>query len=390
MSLVSADPPRRSHLRGAGFWAAYVAYFVVGFILRFVYFWVGDLAGGRPGTLGERLLDEGTGAAAAVVVALAIVYLLRRVPIDGRWRRWLPLYTALFVGVTVVHTLLMSGARVLLAPPLLGHGYGVGPLGTRLLFEAANDVFGFTAFVAFFALGDAWAARRERERRAAELERSLGAAQLQNLRLRLQPHFLFNALNAVSERMYDDPAAADEMLARLADLLRRSLATVDATVVPLAEELALLDDYAAIMGARFGDRLSIVREIADDVGDALVPPFLLQPLVENAVRHGNAARLGAGAIAVRARQDGSALRLEVEDDGDGADGADSSGFGVGLRSARERLTLLYGSEATLAAGAVDAGYRVTITLPLRRATAASLPSDLSLDAAVASLARPDR
>jgi len=160
-------------------------------------------------------------------------------------------------------------------------------------------------------------------------------------------------------------------------------------VVPLAEELALLDDYAAIMGARFGDRLSIVREIADDVGDALVPPFLLQPLVENAVRHGNAARLGAGAIAVRARRDGDTLRLEVEDDGDGSS-ADAAGFGVGLRSARERLALLYGSTATLAAGAVDAGYRVTITLPLRHAAIASSGSARPLETSVASLARSDR
>jgi LytS/YehU family sensor histidine kinase len=135
--------------------------------------------------------------------------------------------------------------------------------------------------------------------------------------------------------------------------------------VPLSDELALLDDYAAIMAARFGDRLVLTREIEDGAAGALVPPFLLQPLVENAVRHGNAARLGSGAITVRARREGDVLRLEVEDDGGRAAVADAAGFGMGLRTARERLALLYGDSAALAAGAVEGGFRVTAALPFR-------------------------
>jgi LytS/YehU family sensor histidine kinase len=210
--------------------------------------------------------------------------------------------------------------------------------------------------------------RRERERRAEELERSLAAAQLQNLRLQLQPHFLFNALNAIGERMYDDPAAADEMLSRVADLLRRSLATAERAEVALQEELTLLEDYAALMQVRFGPALRFTIDVPEHLRDALLPPFLLQPLVENAVRHGAGAD-GQGSVTVRAAHDGPTLTLDVEDDGTGRAGGDGRGLGLGLRSTRERLALMHGSAASLdAAPRPEGGYRVSLRLPLRRAS----------------------
>jgi two-component system LytT family sensor kinase len=210
---------------------------------------------------------------------------------------------------------------------------------------------------------------RQRELRAAQLEANLARAQLQNLRLQLQPHFLFNALNTISATMYEDPATADEMLGALSDLLRSSLKTVRTDEVPLREELDLLDRYLAILRARFGERLAVSIEADPAAADALVPSLLLQPLVENAIRHGSAEKDGGGAVAVRARRDGPRLILEVEDDGPGdarRNGARSEG--IGLAATAERLRILYGASQTFTAGDGPAGgFLARAVLPLRTA-----------------------
>jgi two-component system, LytTR family, sensor kinase len=238
----------------------------------------------------------------------------------------------------------------------------------RYWMELPLQVIWFTGLVAGLHAWSSLQAARERELRAAQLEGSLARAQLRNLRLQLQPHFLFNALNTISATMYDDPRAADEMLAQLAELLRASLRTAQTDEVPLSEELAVLDCYLAILRARFGDRLAVTLEIEPGTAGALVPSMILQPLVENAVRHGNAERQGRGAVAVRARREGGRLILEVEDDG-GGEGTAHPGTGVGLSATAERLCLLYGDAQTFSAGNGGGGFRVRATLPLRHAEA---------------------
>ncbi len=198
---------------------------------------------------------------------------------------------------------------------------------------------------------------------AAQLERYLAEAQLRSLRLQLQPHFLFNALNTISSEMYRDVAAADEMLSQLAELLRSSLASAQTDEVPLAAELALLDRYLALMRARFGDRLAISVSVAPDVGTALVPSMFLQPIVENAIRHGRVSSEGHGAIAVRARRENGSLEIEVQDDGPGSTGG-GAGAGIGLAATAERLRLLYGAAQRFDAGTRAAGgFLVRAVLP---------------------------
>jgi two-component system LytT family sensor kinase len=360
-----------------GFWLAALAAFGVAGTLEFAYFFLDDLTRGRQGTFGIRLLEEATGAGSAFVLAIGIVYLARRFPVDhGRWRANLPVHLAGFAGFTLLHTTLMWASRTVLAP-LFGLGpYDYGRFPTRFFMEAPNDAIGYAIVLGALGLLDAHRVRRERERRQAELERHLTEAQLRSLRLQLQPHFLFNALNTISQTMYDDPAAADEMIGHLAELLRQSLRTTHTQEVTLAEELAILERYAAIMRARFGDDLAIALEVAPDVRRALVPSLLLQPLVENAVRHGNATRLGRGRVEVRARRIGERLELEVWDDGSGpVANAAAPSPGVGIGTTAERLHLLYGDRHALEAGTDSrGGYRVTVRLPFHEGPATSDPS----------------
>jgi two-component system LytT family sensor kinase len=202
--------------------------------------------------------------------------------------------------------------------------------------------------------------RRSRERE--QLERRLADTRLQLLNMQLQPHFLFNTLNTIAELVHEDPDAADRMITALADLLRRSLALGGTQEIPLESELELLDTYLGIQKARFGDRLDVRVSIADDARGARVPILLLQPIVENAIKHGLAARLE-----LQVRVDGDGIVLEVTDEGTGAtDEALKGRAGIGLGNTRERLAALYGPAASLdLVNVPGGGARVTVRLPIR-------------------------
>lgn len=219
----------------------------------------------------------------------------------------------------------------------------------------------------------------ERERRAAELEQRLTAARLQALQMQLNPHFLFNTLNAISCLMHQDVDAADRMLVRLSELLRRALDTRDLQEIPLREELAFLDRYLEIEQTRFGARLTIERAVDDGLLDALVPNLLLQPLVENAIKHGVERQLRAGLISVAAKEQNGEILLTVRDNGPGLDRnrpapvASKRGHGIGLSNTRRRLEQLYGSQdrlimRTAEGGGTEVLVRVPLNLGRRRET----------------------
>jgi two-component system, LytTR family, sensor kinase len=221
---------------------------------------------------------------------------------------------------------------------------------------------------------------RHRERQSVHLSARLAQAELHLLKSQLHPHFLFNTLHAISALMHKDVRAAERMIARLSDLLRVALDHAGATVVPLGEELEFLDTYLAIERVRFGERLSVDIDVAADVRGVEVPHMILQPLVENAVRHGISPRAAPGRVRVSARRHerGHALLLVVEDDGVGVrDKGGRRGGGLGLANTRARLEQLYGDDFTFAAGnAPEGGYRVTLSIPLRVPnTADPLPAD---------------
>lgn len=206
--------------------------------------------------------------------------------------------------------------------------------------------------------------------RAAELQSQLASAQLGALKAQLQPHFLFNTLNAIMSLVRQGRnAEAETMLGRLADLLRFLLEDSHAHEVPLGRELEHLRLYLAIEEVRFQDRLRPEVTAEDGLLDALVPHLCLQPVVENAIRHGLGRSATAGRIAVRARRDGAALVLSVTDDGPGLPPPGSGPPpGIGLANTRARLARLYGDAATLRVeNAPPHGVVVTMTLPYREA-----------------------
>jgi len=202
---------------------------------------------------------------------------------------------------------------------------------------------------------------RLRELAASQLEARLAVAQLEVLRMQLQPHFLFNTLHAISALMYRDVESADRMMTRLSDFLRLALDSSGVQEVPLKREMEYLDKYLEIEQVRFGERLEVRRSVDPAALDLLVPNLVLQPLVENAVRHGIAPRIEGGRIEVRAEVAGRMLGIEVKDDGPGAATVRE---GVGVSNTRARLERLYGSTARLELGNVGSGgFRARLELP---------------------------
>ena len=212
------------------------------------------------------------------------------------------------------------------------------------LFQLTTNLLAYGAVVGIIYATDFYRRYRERELVASQLRTQLAQAQLQALRMQLNPHFLFNAMNTIAMQVRK---AANEdavrMLAGLSDLLRYMLEDSRPTEVPLAEEMVFIERYLAIEQVRFQDRLRIEVDTAPGTAQALVPTLILQPLVENAIRHGISRRAQAGRVAIRARRTDDNLILEIEDDGPGLDSDTTPvpGTGLGLKNTRARLEQLY-------------------------------------------------
>ncbi len=208
---------------------------------------------------------------------------------------------------------------------------------------------------------------QERALRASQLEASLAQSQLQTLKSQLQPHFLFNTLNSISVLMQEDPVAANKMLVGLSELLRFALKSEAAQLVPLREELDLLRRYLEIEQKRFEDRLVVAFEVEPEILDVYVPNLILQPLVENAIRHGIAPLAGAGLITVRARQDGHYIELSVTDNGVGLSDGSTTSDGIGLRNTQERLKRLYGDGQQFELSSDErGGLQVIVRIPFEK------------------------
>jgi signal transduction histidine kinase len=269
----------------------------------------------------------------------SVVWVARR---TATWQAWPRVvlhvaFAAAFAGAVVV-----LGAAVLGAVP-------TRPVAIfELHFLAYFAVLAITHAVDFLA----W--RRDQRvdearlaTRSARLETQLARTELQILRSQLDPHFLFNALHVISELVHVDPSRADRMVTRLGDLLRMSAALARSGDVALRKELEFVDAYLEIQEARFGGRLRVLRDVDATTLDAAVPSLVVQPLVENAIRHGTSRRASGGKIEIVAHRAGSSLVIEVLDDGPGLPADQTPDEGIGIGHTRARLAQLYGSEASL-------------------------------------------
>src|SRR5512147_3133106 len=297
------------------------------------------------------------------LLALVVRALARRFRIDREnWERAVPIHFGASLTLGFLHLVLATAVQAVL------RGAEPYPFLPKLVDNfAASYHWNLLIYWAILALEYARDAQEHRVR-AAELETGVAEARLQALAMQLRPHFLFNTLNAIAEPIHEDPDAAERMVGRLADLLRRTLETDGSAEVPLATELELVDRYLDIQAVRFQDRLRVRWEVAGDVRAAWVPAMILLPLVENAVRHGVSARPGPGEVGIRARREADTLRLEVWDDGPGLDPSAQRAprRGIGLANTQARLAQLYGAthRFELVDGA-PTGLVVRVSLPFR-------------------------
>jgi signal transduction histidine kinase len=303
---------------------------------------------------------------APAIVGNALRYQWGRVP----WSTQIGVHVAGALAYSAVHTAVMVVFRTLL---VWLEGWPAGALtwydyAPMYYFRQLDWLFMTYLFIV--GLAHALAYRRESEQRAldtAHLETRLMEAQLQALQRQLHPHFLFNTLNTIAGLIRIDVDAADRMIDRLGDLLRMTVHTSGMQEVALKQELEMLQKYIEIEQTRFGDRLRISMNIQPETLDARVPNLLLQPLVENAIRHGIAPNGRPGWIALDCSRDGEQLTIQIRDSGNGLppERLMALNRGVGLANTRARLEHLYRSSHRFAFANVPGGFCVTVSIPFQ-------------------------
>jgi two-component system LytT family sensor kinase len=313
----------------------------------------------RVSPLGPLTNELISGAWTAALLFPLLARFARRFPVGGsNWITRLPLHAAMLFAYSMAHTSMMWGLRNLLYPMFGLGNYHYGFMVARYPMEFFQDVIAYSVMVSIVYLFD-------RHTRAAQLEATLAQARLENLRLQLQPHFLFNALNTISSVVYEDPRKADAMIAGLSDLLRATLTDSESQVVPLDREVETLELYLDVMRQRFEDKLRIDVHVAPEVRKALVPHLLLQPLVENSIRHGTNPQSNAVTVTVTADRDGLETRLRIRDFGRGLPEGPVR-RGTGISNTVARLQQLYGAGHSLEfRNCEDGGLAVTVAVPFR-------------------------
>jgi two-component sensor histidine kinase len=298
-------------------------------------------------------------------LTLGIFWLARRFPIGrGQWLRSLLVHVAACLACGLLQTLL-----ALLAAEIIRQEMPRPTLSANVLFyffvaKLNNNIFFYWAILAVAHVLNYYRQLRHRELLASQLEAKLAQTRLEILKMQLQPHFLFNTLHAISALIHQDVELADRMIARLGDLLRTSLENANQQEVAFRQELDFIQPYLEIEKARLGSRLTVSLDIDPAVMDAKVPNLILQPLVENAIRHGISPRPEPGRVAIHACRRNGFLHLAVGDSGPGLPAAGGLVPGIGLANTRARLEMLYGRNHRLElTTAPEGGLQVGITIP---------------------------
>ncbi|MGH9935082.1 MAG: sensor histidine kinase [Blastocatellia bacterium] len=298
------------------------------------------------------------------LLAPAIAWLARRFAIERRsWLRSLMLHLPASLVFSILK-MVIEFRLLQWLDPASAQRYPV--------LQLPSTLFTYYAILGAIYAFDYYRKYRAHELKASQLEARLAQAQLQALKMQLHPHFLFNTLHAISSLMRRDVEAAERMITQLSDLLRLTLENVGAQETPLRQELEFLERYLEIEQTRFRDRLRVKMEIEPETLDARVPNLILQPLVENAVRHGIAPRAAPGLIEISAKRNENKLELQIRDDGVGVPDENRTRIkeGVGLANTRARLEQLYGADYRFDLSNHDkGGLVVSLTIPFRAAEA---------------------
>jgi two-component system, LytTR family, sensor kinase len=297
-----------------------------------------------------------------------------RFRIDGaHWIRSLGVHAFAAVSYSVVHCACMVGMRF-----LLWDSGGKAPTVAWTLYLQRRylENLDFTLMTYTTVLGLSYALHYSRESQAravkeAQLETRLVEARLRTLQAELQPHFLFNTLHAISSLVHTNPDGADRMISRLSDLLRLTFDRSGAARVSLQEELEFLQKYLEIEQTRFQDRLTVRFDVDPDTLDAEVPRLILQPLVENAIKHGVSPKPGAGLVQISTKRQGQKLWIEISDNGVGLSAGARARLssGVGLSNTRDRLECLYGADHRIQFSDETKGLAVSLEIPFKQAAA---------------------
>lgn len=311
--------------------------------------------------VGSALLASWLGWLLWVPVSLIFIAAVERRPIEAG-RLGPPLATA---GACVLLAIVAKAIFVWVANDVVPLWYQVKPPFAEVLRDSVRN----NLILAILVIGTAHAvhyarAHAEDRVRIAALESGLARARLDALAAQINPHFLFNTLNVIAETLHSDPQAADGMIVSLSSLLRESLGRSGEHLIPLSQEIALLDHYLTLQRLRLGSRLATDIRVADPCRDALVPRLLLQPLAENAIVHGIGRRLEGGRISLEIAIDETRLVVRLANDGPLADPTPDRG-GIGLSNIRQRLETLFGDQAELRIATVDQDRtEVTVRQPL--------------------------
>jgi len=337
-----------------------------------------DLPRGQPPlALTELFLSSLATCLTWALLTFVVVWLARRFPFgQGKWLRSLAVHLTACLVCGLLEAFLAALTAEIIRKEYPKPLISVNVLILFFVAKLNNNIFFYWAILAVALVLNSYQKLRERELLSSQLEAKLAQTQLQILKMQLHPHFLFNTLIAISALIHQDVELADRMIARLGDLLRTTLENANQQEVPFRQELDFIQPYLEIEQARLGPRLTVDLQIDPAVMDARVPNLILQPLVENAIRHGIGVRPGPGRIRIQAGRANGFFHLAVTDSGPGLQTSLEPMKGIGLANTRARLEKLYGSNQRLdLSSGPDGGLQVGITIPFQEI--APLPAEVS-------------
>ena len=281
----------------------------------------------------------------------------------SRWLVRIPLLIILGLAVSVIIYFILAYARAEIFEVRRRGVPAFAPLRELGRFRFANQLLVYGAVLAAGFAREYFLRDQERRRESAELQAQLAEARLDALRAQINPHFLFNTLNAIAALVERDPAGVRRMIARLGELLRQTIDSRGAAMVPLRDEIELLRRYIEIMEIRFQGRLRVEMHLDPETLDVRVPSLILQPIVENALEHGASRAVGEGVIEIASRRNGDRMIVSVRDNGPGV--REEGAAGVGMSNTRARLGQLYGARASLSLEPASGGGAIaTLTFPI--------------------------